>query len=97
VLKSGVGGQNGVIWLDNRGCGLGSWVDAELQLDLLAKVDGETLHEKSTESRTSSTTEGVEDKESLETRAVIGNTANLVQNLVNQLLANSIVTTSVVV
>lgn len=39
----------------------------------------------------------MEDEETLETRAVIGNTANLVQNLIDQLLANSVVTTSVVV
>jgi hypothetical protein len=97
VLESGMSGQDGVIWLNNGGCGLRSWVNAELQLDLLAEVDGESLHEESTETRTSSTTEGVEDEETLETRAVIGNTANLVQNLVDQLLANSVVTTSVVV
>jgi len=39
----------------------------------------------------------VEDEETLETRAVVGNTANLVEHLVDQLLANSVVTTSVVV
>jgi hypothetical protein len=92
-----VGGQDGVVWLNNRGCGLRSRVNAELQLDLLAKVDRETLHEKSTESGTSSTSERVEDEETLETRAVISNTANFVQNLVYQLLANSVVATSVVV
>jgi hypothetical protein len=97
VLESGVGGQDGVVWLNNGGCGLRSRVNAELQLDLLAKVDRETFHEKSTESGTSSTTERVEDKETLETRAVISNTTNFVQNLVYQLLANSVVATSVVV
>jgi hypothetical protein len=97
VLEGGVGGENGVVGLNNGGCGLRSWVNAELQLDLLAKVDRETLHEKGTESRTSSTTERVEHEETLETRAVVGNTANLIQNLINQLLANSVVTTSVVV
>lgn len=39
----------------------------------------------------------MEDEETLETRAVVGNTANLVEHLVDQLLANSVVTTSVVV
>lgn len=45
VLESGMGGQDGVIWLNDGGCGLRSWVNAELQLDLLAEVDGESLHE----------------------------------------------------
>jgi hypothetical protein len=39
----------------------------------------------------------VENEESLKTGAVVGNMANLVENLVNQLLSNSVVTTSVVV
>jgi hypothetical protein len=97
VLKGGVGGKDGVVWLNNGGSSLGCRVNTELQLDLLAEVDGETLHEKGTETRSSSTTEGVEDEETLETGAVIGNTANLVQNLVDQFLADSVVATGIVV
>ena len=97
VLEGGVGGKNRVIWFNNGGSGLWCWVDTEFQLDLLSEVDRQTLHQKSTETRTSSTTEGVEDKETLEARAVVGNMANLVQDLVNQLLANSVVATGVVV
>jgi hypothetical protein len=97
VLEGGVSGQDRVVWLDNGGSSLRSWVDTELQLDLLTEVDRQTLHEESTETRSSSTTKRVEYKETLETRAIIGNTANLVQNLVNQLLADSVVTTSIIV
>lgn len=39
----------------------------------------------------------MEDEEALETRAVVCNPSDLVQNLVNQLLADRVVTTSVVV
>jgi hypothetical protein len=97
VLKSSVSGQDGVVWLNNRGRDLRSWVHAELQLALLAVVNRKTLHEKSTESGTSSTTERVEDEETLKTGAVVCNTADLVKDGVNQLLANSVVTTSVIV
>jgi hypothetical protein len=97
VLKGGVGGKDGVVWLNNGGSSLRCGVNTELQLDLLAEVDGQTLHEKGTETRSSSTTEGVEDEETLETGAVIGNTANLVQDLVDQFLANSVVATGIVV
>jgi hypothetical protein len=97
VLKSSVGGKDGVVWLNNGGGGLRSWVDTELELALLSVVNGETLHEKSTKTRTGSTTEGVEDEETLETRTVVGNTSDLVQDLVNQLLSDGVVTTSVVV
>jgi hypothetical protein len=97
VLEGCVSGKDGVVWLNNGGSRLRSWVNTELQLDLLSEVDGQTLHQKSTETRTSSTTKGVEYKETLKTRAVIGDMANLIQDLVNQLLADSVVTTSVVV
>jgi hypothetical protein len=39
----------------------------------------------------------MEDEETLEARAIVGDVSNLVQDLVNQLLAYSIVTTGVVV
>ena len=97
VLEGGVCGKDRVIWLNNGGSSLWRWVNAEFKLDLLAEVNGQTLHKKSTESRTSSTTERVEDEETLKTRAVIRDVANLVQHLVNQLFSNSVVTTSVVV
>lgn len=97
VLKSGVGGKDRVVWLNDGGGGLWGWVDAELQLGLLAVVDRQALHKEGTETRSGSTTEGVENQETLETRAVIGNTADLVEDLVDQLLSDSVVATSVVV
>jgi hypothetical protein len=97
VFEGGVSGKNGVVRLDNGCSGLRSRVNTELKLDLLAKVDGQTFHKEGTETRTSSTTERVENKETLKTRAVIGNMSNLVQDLVNQLLSDGVVTTSVVV
>jgi hypothetical protein len=97
MLKGGMGCKNRVVWLNNGGCGLWSRVDAEFQLALLAIVDGQTLHKESTEARSSSTTKRVEDQETLEPRAVVCNTANLVQNLIDQFLADSVVATSVIV
>ena len=97
MLKGGMGCKNRVVWLNNGSCGLWSRVDAEFQLALLAIVDGQTLHEESTEARSSSTTKRVEDQETLEPRAVVCNTANLVQNLIDQFLADSVVATSVIV
>ena len=97
VLEGGVCGEDGVVWLNN-GCGdLGSWVDAELELALLAVVDGQTLHQQSSETRAGSATEGVEDEETLQTGAVVGNAADLVEDLVNELLSDSVVATSIVV
>jgi hypothetical protein len=86
-----------IVRLDNRGSGLGSRVDAELELALLAVVDRQTLHEESTETRASTTAERVEDEETLETDTVVGNTANLIENDLDQLLADGVVATSIVV
>ena len=45
VFQSGVGGQDGVVWLHNRRGNLRRGVDAKLKLALLAIVDRQTLHE----------------------------------------------------
>lgn len=97
MLEGGVGGEDGVVGLHDGSGSLGSRVDTELQLALLAVVDGETLHQESTETRAGTTTEGVEDEEALETNTVVGNTANLVEDAIDELLADGVVTTSVVV
>ena len=55
-----------VVRLDDRVGELGRGVDAELELGLFAVVGGETLEKERTETRASSSTEGVEDEEALE-------------------------------
>jgi hypothetical protein len=92
-----VGGENGVVWLHDRGGDLRRRVDTELELALLAVVDGQTLHQQGAESGTSSAAKGVENEETLQTRAVVGNAADLVEDLVNELLSDRVVTTGVVV
>jgi len=97
MLKSCMSCKDGVVGLNYRGSDLRSGIDAELQLALLAVIDWETLHEKSAEPGSSSSTERVEYQETLETRAIIGNMTDLVQHLVDQLLAHSVVPTGVIV
>jgi len=97
VLEGGVGGEDGVVWLNDRGGDLRRRVDTELELALLSVVDRQTLHQQGTEAGTGSSTEGVENEETLQTRAVVGNTADLVEDLVNELLSDSVVATGVVV
>lgn len=97
VLQGGVSCENGVVGLDNGSGDLRRRVDTELELALLAVVDGQTLHQEGTETGTCSTAEGVEDEETLQTGAVVGNAADLIQDLVDELLADCVVTTGVVV
>lgn len=97
MFKSGVCSEDGVVGFDNRGRVLGSRVDGEFELGLLAKVNREALQEKGTKTGTSTTTKGVCEEEALETRTVVSNTSDSVHNLVNKLLTNSVVTTGVVI
>lgn len=97
VLEGGVGGQDGVVWFHHRRGDLWGRVDAELELALLAIINRETLHEESTESRSGSATERVEHQETLQTGAVVRDTANLVENLIDEFLAHGVVASSVVI
>lgn len=97
MLKSSVRGKDGVVRLHDGSGNLRGGIDAELQLAFFAVVDGEALHEKGTESGTGAATEGVKHQETLQTRAIVCNTANLVQDLVNEFLADRIVASGVVV
>ena len=95
MFQGGVGGQNGVVWLDNRVGQRRRRVHAEFELGLLAIVGREALKDESTETGTSSTTERMEDEEALETRTVVREPANLVHDGVDHLLTHSVVTTGV--
>merc|ERR1711894_868967 len=97
VLKGGMGGQDGVVGLNNSGGDLRGWVDSELQLGLLSVINGEPLHEEGGEARAGTSTEGVEKEESLETSALIGQFPDTVEYKVDDLLSDGVVTTGVVV
>ena len=76
---------------------LRSGVDGELQFGLLAVIHRQTLHQQGGEAGAGAATEGVEDEEALQTRALVSQLADAVQNQVHDLLANGVVTTGVVV
>ena len=46
VLKEGVGGEHGVVWLNNGGGYLWGWVDGETKLGFLTIIDGESFEEE---------------------------------------------------
>ena len=97
VLQGGMGGKDGVVGLYNSCGNLGSRVDSKLQLGLLAIVNGETLHQQGSETRSGTTTEGVEQEESLKTSTLISQLPDAVKDEIDDLLADGVVTTGVVV
>merc|ERR1712023_193668 len=86
-----------VVWLNHGGGHLGGGVHDEAELGLAAVVDGQALAEEGAKTGASATTNGVEDEEALETGAVVGQLADAVEDEVNDLLADGVVATSVVV
>lgn len=95
MLERGVGRQDGVVWL-NHGCReLRRGINAKLELGLFSIVGAEALKEESTKPRASSTTERVENKEALETLAVVGQTTDLVHHSINELLSDGVVATRI--
>merc|ERR1719153_2167665 len=97
VFQCGVSHQSGVIWLHHSSGHLWCRIDAELQLGLLTIIHGKSFHQQRSKTRPSSTTETVEDEESLEPGAVIRQFPDSVQHQVYDLLAHSVMTSSVVV
>ena len=97
VLQGGVGGQNGVVGLNNSSGHLGSWVDGKLQLGLLAVIDGQPLHEKRSESGSGATSKAVEDQETLESSALVSQLPDAVKDKINDLLSDGVVSTGIVV
>ena len=97
MLQGSVGGQNRIVGLHDGRRYLRSWVDGKLQLGLLAVVDGETLHQQRCEARAGASTKAVEDEETLQTRALVSQLADPVQDLVDVLFAHGVMTPGVVV
>jgi hypothetical protein len=95
VLEGGVGGEDGVVRLDDRVGHLGSRVDGELELGLLAVVGREPLEEERTETGTGSSSERVEDEEALKTGTVVGQVSHSVEDGVDEVLSDGVVSSGV--
>jgi len=87
VLQHRVRAQHGVVGLHHDGGDLGGGVHGELDLGLLAVVDGQTVQQQGAEAGAGAAAEGVEDHEALQTRAVVRQLARAVQHQVDDLLA----------
>ena len=91
MFQEGVGGQDGVVRLNDGGGDLGRGVDGETQLGFLAVINGKSFQEEGAETGTSTTTNGVENHETLETGTVISELSDTVEAKVNDFLTNGVV------
>lgn len=97
VLEEGVSGEDGVVWLNNGGGDLWGWVDGESELGFLTVVNGKSLEEEGSESRSGTSTDGVEDEETLETSALISKLSDSVEAEIDDLLTNGVMSSGEVV
>jgi hypothetical protein len=97
VLQEGVSRQDGVVGLNDGGGNLGRRVDGESELRLLSVIDGETLEQERSKSGSGSSSNGVEDDESLESSALVSKFPDPVEAEVDNLLSNGVMSTGEVV
>jgi len=97
VLKERVSRKNSVVRLNNSSGYLWRWSDGEAHLSLSAEVNSKTFKKERSKTGSSTSSSGMEDKETLESGAVVTHLADLVHYRINDVLADSVVTTSVVV
>jgi len=97
MLKKGVSGEDGVVWLNNSGGNLWRWVHNETKLGFLTIIDGKSLEEKGSKSGTSTTTDSGESKETLETSALIGKLSDSVEAEINDFFTNGVMSSGEVV
>ena len=97
MFEKGVSREDGVVWLNNGGGDLWGWVDGETKLGFLTVIDGKSLEEKGSETGTSSSTNGVEDEETLETGTLISKLSNSIEAEIDDFLTNGVMSSGEVV
>jgi len=97
VFQQGVGGQDGVVGFNDSGGDLGGGIDGETELGLLAVIDGESFQKEGTETRSGTTSDSIEDHESLETSAIVSKLSDSVQAKINNFFTNGVMTSGKIV
>ena len=97
VLQCSMSCQDRIVGLNHSSCHLRSRIDAELQLRLLAIVNGESFHEQRGESWSSASSKRMKDQEALQSRAVVSRLSDPIQDHINHLLADGVVAPGIVV
>jgi len=97
VLEEGVSGEDGVVWLNNGGGDLWGWVDGETELGFLTVIDGKSLEEERSKSGSGTSSNGVEDEETLESSALIRELSDSVKAEIDDLLTNGVMSSGEVV
>jgi len=97
VFQEGVSWEHWVVWFNDGGWDLWWWIDGETELGFLSIIDGKSFQEEGTETGSSSTTDWVEDEETLETSALISELSDSVEAEINDFFTNGVMSSGEVV
>jgi len=97
VLEERVGGEDGVVRLNDGSGDLRGREDGETELGFLTIIDGKSLEEEGTETGSSSSTDGVEDEETLETCALIRELSDSIEAEIDDFFTNGVMSSGEVV
>jgi hypothetical protein len=97
ILKKRVCREHSIVGLYNRRRYLRRGRNGKTHLGLTAEVNGKTLQEKRSKTGTSSSSGRVENEESLKSGTVITHLADLINDSIDDILSNRVVTTRVVI
>jgi hypothetical protein len=97
VLKKRVSWKDRVVWLNDGSWDLWGWINSESEFGFLTVIDWKSFEKKRSKSWSSSSSDGVEDEETLETCALISKLSDSVEAEINDFLTNGVVTSGEVV
>ena len=97
MFKEWMGGQDWVVWFNDGGWNLRWWVNGETEFGFLSVIDWESLEEEWPKSWSGTTTNWVEDQESLETSALVSQLSDSVKAEINDFFTNSVMASGEVV
>jgi hypothetical protein len=78
MFQKGVSGQDRIVRLNNSSRDLRGWIDSESQFGFLSIINRKSFQKKGTKTRSSTTSDGIENQESLESSTVISEFSNSV-------------------
>jgi hypothetical protein len=97
MFEKGMSSKDGVVWLNNGGGNLWGWIDGESELGFLTIIDGKSLEKEGSETGTGSSTDGVEDKETLESGTLIGKLSDSIEAEIDDFFTNGVMSSGEVV
>jgi hypothetical protein len=97
VFEKGVGRKNGVVRFNNSGGDLRGRIDGESDFGFFTIIDGESFQKERSESRSGSSSNRVEDTESLESGTLVGEFSDSIETEIDDFFSDGVVSSGEVI